>query len=488
MRRRPAVLGAGDPAWCSAKGSLRPHLDPHLGGAAGYDRTEMLLVSTTVSTSSERTRGGSMRKTAFVLTSTLVTAMTMAVAPLSGATAPAPAGLPSFYAVPSFSAKAPLGTVLKDQAVTVSGLSGTAYRVMYVSENVAGKRVPATGYVVVPTGTAPKGGWPVLNWNHGTNGMTSVCAPSLNIGSDVPVALINAATAHGWEFTAADYQGEGTAGLMPYLAGVEAAQDSINVVRAAHRLTVAHGSTTYVDWGHSEGGQTAMFVDAIAKHYAPELTLKGVVAGASPSQFQFIYGALKTSPFAYYLLMGAAGLNAWYGDKLAPLSQVLTPTAEALLPDLSMGCSNVIAGAVDPYVTNNDFAALVKADPYTLPAWKAVLNANDPAKISALGAPLLMIQGGNDEQIPVVSTGLLYNQMCHLSAKNRSTVQRWVYPGQSHAGVISVSYQDMYTWIADQFASNRTGAFNYTPVGLDGIAPSASVKDSGGFSELQSCQ
>lgn len=425
-------------------------------------------------------------KRSLITTLAAVSLTALIAAPLSAA--PAPTGLPSFYAVPSFSPHLKPGAVLKTQTVAVAGLNGTAYRVMYVSQNYAKKDVPATGYIVVPNGTAPKAGWPILNWNHGTNGMTSICAPSLHVGSDVSISLMNAALAQGWEFTAADYQGEGTAGLMPYLAGTEAAQDSINIVRAAHGDAKAHGATTYLDWGHSEGGQTAMYVDAIAKTYAPELTLKGVVAGASPSQFPFIYAALKTSSFAHYLLMGAAGLNAWYGDKLAPLSQVLTPTAMAMLPTLSQGCSGAIADLVRPYVQAGNFAALVKADPYTLPAWKTILNANDPARLSHLSAPLLMIQGGVDEQIPVVSTGLLYNQMCALPSAKRYTVQRWVYPGMSHSGVIDVSYQDMYTWLGDQLANHPATAFAYTPVGLNGVAPSASVKDSGGFSELQSCQ
>ena len=43
-----------------------------------------------------------------------------------------------------------------------------------------------TGMVAVPNGTAPAGGWPVVTWGHGTNGMADVCAPSLQGSSQVP--------------------------------------------------------------------------------------------------------------------------------------------------------------------------------------------------------------------------------------------------------------------------------------------------------------
>ena len=78
-------------------------------------------------------------------------------------------------------------------------------------------------------------------------------------------------------------------GLLPYIVGVSAARNTIDIVRAAHNIRTLHTSTNYVVWGHSEGGQTAMFSLHIGPSYAPDLHLKGVVAGAPPSQFSVIY-------------------------------------------------------------------------------------------------------------------------------------------------------------------------------------------------------
>jgi pimeloyl-ACP methyl ester carboxylesterase len=372
---------------------------------------------------------------------------------------PAPPGLPSFFSVPQPLPTTGPGTLLKSEHLSVPGLHGSAYRVMYLSESVTNKPVPVTGLIVVPDRSAPSGGYPVVTWGHGTNGMADQCTPSLDPTSDVPLAndLLN----QGWEITASDYQGEGTPGLLPYLVGVSAARNTIDIVRAAAHLPAAHASANYVVWGHSEGGQTAMFALNIAASYAPDLHLKGVVAGAPPSQFYAIYQFLQTSPFRYYLFMAAGGFNAAYGNKVAPLDQVLTPLGIKLLPDLDKGCSDYIAKVTSKYT----LAQLTKANPIDVPAWKKLMNENDPGTFTrASSAPLLIIQGGKDEQIPVASTALLATHLCGLG----QDLERWIYPGQSHAGVIAPSAVDMVHWIADRFAAGPNPD-PYKPIGLPGV-------------------
>jgi len=374
------------------------------------------------------------------------------------ASIPAPPGLPAFYSVPVQVPSAP-GTLVKSQLVASDGIHGHVYRVLYVSESIYGKPTLVTGLVMVPDTPPPSGGYPVVTWGHGTNGMADQCAPSLDPAQAVP--LQNQLLDRGWVVTASDYQGEGTPGLLPYLVGVVAARNTIDIVRAAGHLAAAHTSKNYVVWGHSEGGQTAMFGLDIGNSYAPDLDLKGVVAGAPPSQFQDIYTFLKTSPFRYYLFMAGAGFNAAYGNAAAPLNQVVTPKGISLLPVLSKGCADYIAKETNGY----PLAEIVKADPFTVPAWKKLLVANDPGNFTTpSSSPLLIIQGGADEQIPVVTTQLLKNHECSIG----QDVERWVYPGQSHAGVIPVSMGDMVHWIADRF-SGVADPDPYQPTGQPGI-------------------
>jgi pimeloyl-ACP methyl ester carboxylesterase len=403
------------------------------------------------------------RATGVLLASLVVLLTACSAGSTSPANVPAPAGLPAFYSVPASPPSSIPGTLIKSQRIDGHGIDGAVYRVLYVSEDVHDRPTLVTGLVMVPKTPVPAGGYPVVTWGHGTNGMADQCAPSLDPSSAVP--LQNQLLARGWVVTASDYQGEGTPGLLPYLVGEVAARNTIDIVRAADHLTAAHASKQYVVWGHSEGGQTAMFGLAIGNSYAPDLDLRGVVAGAPPSQFQDIYTFLKTSPFRYYLFMAGAGFNAAYGNAKAPLPEVMTAKGRSLLPVLSQGCSDYIAKKTNGYALSE----IVKADPFTVPAWKKLLVANDPGSITtSSSAPLLIIQGGDDEQIPVVTTQLLQQHECAIGQQN----ERWVYPGQSHAGVINVSMQDMVHWIADRFAGGAvpdpyqpTGSANITITG-----------------------
>jgi pimeloyl-ACP methyl ester carboxylesterase len=370
---------------------------------------------------------------------------TTTAAPAEGETAatiPAAEGLPAFYATPDPVPDEQPGTLLASEPVDVEGLDGTAHRVMYVSESLAGDPIAVTGIVVVPGGEPPEGGWPVIAWAHGTTGIADVCAPSLEAGDTVSVA--NELLARGYAVAATDYEGLGTPGRHPYIVGESEARGVVDSVRAAHQLEGVELSNRYLVWGHSQGGHAAMFALDTAADWAPELDLVGVVAGAPPSQFELLNAALQQSPFKHYLLMVAAGFNAAYGDDGAPLDAVLTPEGVELLQLVDDGCD-----ALSEAMADVDADTLIAADPATVPEWLTALQENDPGLFTEpAGVPLLVIHGGDDEQIPVVASAMMFDQLCAIGQDQT----RWVYPGQSHAGVIGPSLADMTTWIDNRFA------------------------------------
>ena len=381
----------------------------------------------------------------------------------SGSPGTRPAGLPAWYDVPPSAAAHPgsPGTLIKSQKVgAVPGLHATVYRVMYASESAQKTPSVVTGLVYVPLVPPPPGGYPVVSWGHGTNGMAPQCAPSLtptSLSSDID-AFRNTLLDKGWEMVASDYQGEGTTGPLPYLVGSLAAQNTIDIVRAARHLDAAHASVNYAVWGHSEGGQTAVFADQMSG-YAPELHMVGVVAGAPPSQFNLIYQFLTTSPYRFYVYMVAVGYHSGYGDQAAPLGPVLTPLGQSLTPVVANGCFDYLQKTLDAY----SLAQLLKGDPTSVPAWKALLAENDPGQASgASPVPLLIVQGGSDEQIPVASTALLAQHLCGLG----QPVQRWIYPGQNHDSVIQYYVPDMLRWLSARFAGQPVSGI--TPSGEPG--------------------
>ncbi|MEO9224735.1 MAG: lipase family protein, partial [Acidimicrobiales bacterium] len=295
----------------------------------------------------------------------------------------------------------------------------------------------------------------VIAWAHGTTGIADKCAPSLQPVSAIPLAnkLLDA----GYLVAATDYEGLGTPGRHPYIVGDSEARGVLDSVRAARNLPDAHASDRFLVWGHSQGGHAAMFTWHDAAQWAPELHLVGAVAGAPPSQLELVYQALQNSPYKFYLLMAAAGFNAAYGNRAAPLDAVMTQQGIDQLPVVDQQCGDEMVKTF----ANVNTAGLVKADPASVPTWKKLLDENDPGKFTtAQPQQLLIIQGGNDEQIPVASTQLLYGQLCAI----HQDTERWIYPGQSHAGVIPVSFDDMFHWIQDRFA-NKPGPDPLQPTG-----------------------
>lgn len=351
--------------------------------------------------------------------------------------------LPDFYGVPDpLPAGAP-GTLIASESVEAPGLKGSMHRVMYHSTSIRGNDIPVTGLILIPNGTAPSGGWPVITWAHGTTGIADSCAPSLKPTEFVTLA--NGLLDAGYLVVATDYEGLGTPGRHPYIVGESEARGVIDIVRTAQSFPNANASKRFVVWGHSQGGHAAMFAGKIAKTYAPELELVADVAGAPPSQLLLVNAALQQSPFKHYIAMVAAAMNAAYGDEKADLTQVLTPEGIAFLDNMDTMCSGDLGKAA----AGLDFAKLQKADPSTIPGWNQLLKDNDPGTFSApIPAPLLIIHGGNDEQIPVISSSVLFDQLCKIG----QVEQRWVFAGQSHAGVIAPSFSSMVTWIGDRFA------------------------------------
>lgn len=351
--------------------------------------------------------------------------------------------LPDFYGVPDPLPAGKPGELINSEPVEVPGLNGALSRVMYHSTNINGQDIAVTGLVLIPKGTAPSGGWPVITWAHGTTGIADVCAPSLKPASLATTA--NGLLAAGYLVVASDFEGLGTPGRHPYIVGESEARGTLDIVRLAQSFPNANASKRYAVWGHSQGGHAAMFAGHIAKSYAPEIELVADVAGAPPSQLLLVNAALQTSPYKHYIAMVAAAMNAAYGDQKADLTQVLTPEGIEFLKNIDTMCStelgNVAAGL--------DFTKLQKADPSTIPTWNQLLKDNDPGTFAApIPVPLLIIHGGNDEQIPVVSSALLFDQLCKIG----QVEQRWVFAGQSHAGVIAPSFSSMMTWIGDRFA------------------------------------
>jgi hypothetical protein len=92
------------------------------------------------------------------------------------------------------------------------------WRVMYHSQAIDGTDIAVTGLIATPDDAAPT--HEVVTWAHGTTGIADSCAPSLNPSSSEMVLLANGLLDKGYVVTATDYEGLGTPGRHPYIAGI----------------------------------------------------------------------------------------------------------------------------------------------------------------------------------------------------------------------------------------------------------------------------
>ncbi|MGB3099856.1 MAG: hypothetical protein WBB30_11260 [Solirubrobacterales bacterium] len=86
----------------------------------------------------------------------------------------------AFYEPPSKLPKGHGKLIWKRGASKYVRLAGAAYtkNVLYTSKSPQRERIAVSGSISVPEGNAPKGGWPVISWAHGTTSVADVCTPS----------------------------------------------------------------------------------------------------------------------------------------------------------------------------------------------------------------------------------------------------------------------------------------------------------------------
>lgn len=271
-----------------------------------------------------------MRPQALVRTLLATAAVAALAAPMAGATGPAPGqqgattvtgvtepARPAFYEPPAH-IPAP-GRVLRTEPATslldplgLSSLTVTSTRIMYSSKASGGEPIAVTGTLYVPR--TPWIGWgnrPLISYAPGTQGMADRCAPSRQIAEgflEYEYYLIQAFIARGYAVVLTDYQGLGTPGTHPYMMRVSQARAVLDAARAAKLLPGLTSTSPVGVMGYSQGGGAAAAAAELAPTYAPDLAVKGVVAGAVPADLAAVGENLDGSLYAAFLAYGVIGM------------------------------------------------------------------------------------------------------------------------------------------------------------------------------------
>ncbi len=353
----------------------------------------------------------------------------------------------AFYQATEQQIAGPAGTLIRQEPMPFLG--GSAYRVLYRSTGLHNEPIAVSGVVVVPPGPPPSGGRPIVAWAHPTSGIVSRCAPSLAIFAFQQMQGLREMVQRGYAVAATDYPGLGTPGPHPYLVGESEARAVLDSVRVTRTMPGVGDSRSFAVWGHSQGGQAALFSGLIAKSYAPELNLVGVAAAAPASDLAALINDDLDTPGGKNI--AAMTLWSWARVYGAPIDNVVVPAAMPVIDRLAKEC---IESMVDLRERRNTEKPLEQnflsvSSPTAVEPWRSLLARNSPGPLPPQ-IPVFLAQGTADEVIRPQVTQDYMQRLCRMGDKVRYVVL----PGVGHGLAAYKSKAEAVDWLAGRFAAN----------------------------------
>ncbi|MEC3920165.1 lipase family protein [Nocardia sp. CDC160] len=300
-----------------------------------------------------------------------------------------------------------VGTVV-DTPVTMGwGGLERARNIRYVTEGPTGATTVATGILALPTGPAPRGGWPVVAWDHGSRGLDPSCGITAYPGPDAEI--VRRFVDLGYAVVAPDYVGlgPGTVGPHPYQHGRTEATATIDLVRAA-RQAEPNLSKSWAVAGVSQGGHAALNTGNTAPIYAPELDFRGTIALAPASNIDNVLplagpstpGIPGTADIVGIFAAVMVGLQTAQPD--FDLDAYLTPAGKNLLTRLRTTCVQDWGTVV-----GSDSFATILARPLSTGEFPNRLRKYTAVPTSGYHQPIFLGQGTTDLSVPLPATQAL---------------------------------------------------------------------------------
>jgi pimeloyl-ACP methyl ester carboxylesterase len=375
---------------------------------------------------------------------TLISLLLLLAACLSG---PTPGSAQNFYEATGADLNGPPGSLIRLEGMNIQLTTAMVYRILYRSTGLDGRIIPVSGMVIAPFREPPPGGWPVIAWAHPTTGIARSCAPSSMYPDPVNVIPgINEMLERGYVVAATDYPGLGTRGPHPYLVGVSEARAVLDSVRAAREMREARAGDRFVVWGHSQGGQAALYTGELAASYAPELKLFGIAAAAPATELGPLFRDDRGSLSGR--ILSALWLDSMSQLYRAPLDTVADPAVIPMIEAVGRNCIDFVNGELrDLDVARNFPARLLKSDPTQIEPWKKFIAENTPGR-AAPGGPLFIGQGTADQIVDPPVTVNFVSKLCARGA----AVRFIEYPGASHEQIAKRSARDAMAWMHGRFA------------------------------------
>ena len=219
-----------------------------------------------------------------------------------------------------------------------------------------------------------------------------------------------------------------------------------NSVRAAIALPGSLASREYALWGHSQGGQAALFAANISAKYAPDLQLKGVATAAPATDL----ATLLRDDIGTVDGDNLTALTLWSWARIynAAYDHVVKPEAMPAISVVAHSCWDVLIDsnaekAADKVLVSSFLSVpdITKVEP-----WRTLAQRNTPRPLPR-HVPAFFAQGDADVIVRPSVTYRYVESMC----RRGSRVKLKVLPKITHDWIAIESAATAVAWIADRF-------------------------------------
>jgi pimeloyl-ACP methyl ester carboxylesterase len=404
----------------------------------------------------------------------------------SGVVQADPPVAPFYEEVMKISPSDKLGQVMKKEKIATPIKGAQAWKIAYVSSDVAGRKHLVTGLVVAPSGAPPKEGRPIMAWGHGTTGAAQNCGPSQVLNPAVPlneyfliggnswtdygIPSIEEFINEGYVVVATDYQGLGGGGDHQYALAATNAMDMIDSARAASSMKETGAGNKTIIYGWSQGGGAVIAAASMPEYLgkkgtvADGLELVGVVALAPDDIAIMMPNATSSEANAQKALEGLIkmfsgnvfdfshmAMSMWgvrAGNPHLKMTDIFTNEGAKVLDEVIRNkCMHAVADTLN-FNFSSQYKTLLKDQASNSLEWtKAMVKGSvNPVKPVA---PVVIYWGNKDTTNPPIMGKLYQEQMCQLGGN----VNRIQLPGdQSHFTTPGSSAPLYRAWIKERLA------------------------------------
>jgi acetyl esterase/lipase len=353
----------------------------------------------------------------------------------------------SFYSVNAGDLHGRPGTLIRQEQLPSAPQGALAYRILYLSLGLHGETIAVSGLVIFPSGPLSGGSRPLVAWAHPTSGVVSKCAPSMDASAFRSIQGLSDMIARGFAVVATDYPGLGTEGPHPYLIGDSEGRAVLDSVRAASQISDINTGRDFAVWGHSQGGQAALYAGLLARHYAPELNLVGIAAAAPATDLETLFSDDLGTPGGKNLT--AMTLWSWSRVFGISLDKVVTPQSVPTIDRLSEGCIESFVDFIEREYEEKPLqkSFLEVSDLGQIEPWHSLMKSNSPGLL-ANSIPTFLAQGTADTTVRPSVTADYASRLCKAGNPVRIVLRDKV----GHAFIARDSAAAAVEWMAARFA------------------------------------